>query len=248
MDATIVPVPKQRNSREENETVKRGETPAAWEEKPAKNRQKDKDAHWTKKHGKSFFEPVPPEMLDPNQRQSLLYSSDLELGETTKLMLEAIERCRPSRIVVDSLSEIRLLAQGSLRYRHRILALRHYFVGQGATVLLRDDLTSAPMDKTLHSIVHGVVKFEQLAHDYGSERRRLIVLKQRGQAFRGGYHDFIIETGGVSVFPTLVASEHYTSFNRETLGSGIKELDALLGGGLERGSNTLIMGPAGLVT
>jgi circadian clock protein KaiC len=192
-----------------------------------------------------IFEPVPPEMLDPNQRQSLLYSSDLELGETTKLMFEAIERCRPSRIVVDSLSEIRLLAQGSLRYRHQILALRHYFAGQGATVLLLDDLTSAPMDKTLHSIVHGVVKFEQLARDYGSERRRLIVLKQRGQAFRGGYHDFIIETGGVSVFPRLIASEHYTSFNRESLGSGIRELDALLGGGVERGSNTLIMGPSG---
>ena len=192
-----------------------------------------------------IFEPVPPEMLDPNQRQSLLYSSDLELGETTKLMFEAIERCRPSRIVVDSLSEIRLLAQGSLRYRHQILALRHYFAGQGATVLLLDDLTSAPIDKTLHSIVHGVVKFEQFAHDYGSERRRLIVLKQRGQAFRGGYHDFIIETGGVSVFPRLIASEHYTSFNRELLASGIRELDALLGGGVERGSNTLIMGPSG---
>ena len=157
------------------------------------------------------FELVPLErMLDPNQQQILLYSSDLELGETTKLMFEAIERCKPSRIVLDSLSEIRLLAQGSLRYRHQILALKHYFARQGATVLLLDDLTSEPMDKTLHSIVHGVIRLEQLARDYGPERRRLIILKQRGQAFRGGYHDLIIKTGGLSVFPRLVASEHHT--------------------------------------
>ena len=184
-------------------------------------------------------------MLDPNQQQSLLYSSDLELGETTKLMFEAIDRCKPSRIVLDSLSEIRLLAQGSLRYRHQILALKHYFARQGATVLLLDDLTSEPMDKTLHSIVHGVIRLEQLARDYGPERRRLIILKQRGQAFRGGYHDLIIKTGGLSVFPRLVASEHHTSFNRDSLCSGIKELDALLGGGVERGSSTLIMVPSG---
>lgn len=192
------------------------------------------------------FELVLPErMLDPKQQQSLLYPSDLELGETTKLMFEAIDRCKPSRIVLDSLSEIRLLAQDSLRYRHQILAFKHYFARQGATVLLLDDLTSEPMDKTLHSIVHGVIRLEQFARDYGPERRRLIILKQRGQAFRGGYHDLIIKTGGLSVFPRLIASEHYTLFNRESLASGIRELDALLGGGVERGSNTLIMGPSG---
>jgi len=193
-----------------------------------------------------IFDLGPPERtLDPNHRQSLLYSSDLELGETTKLMFEAVERCRPSRIVVDSVSEIRLLAQDPLRYRHQILALKDCFTRQGATVLLLDDLTLEPPDKTLHSIVHGIIRLEQLAKDYGPERRRLIILKQRGQAFRGGYHDFSIETGGVSVFPRLIASEHHTSFNRDPLGSGIEELDALLGGGVERGSSTLIMGPSG---
>ena len=201
---------------------------------------------WRIGDGIEIFELVTPErMLDPNQRQSLLYSSDLELGETTKLMFEAIERCRPSRIVVDSASEVRLLAHDALRYRHQILALKHRFARQGATVLLLDDLTLEPPDKTLHSIVHGIIRLEQLAKDYGPERRRLIILKQRGQAFRGGYHDFSIETGGVSVFPRLIASEHHTSFNRDPLGSGIEELDALLGGGVERGSSTLIMGPSG---
>ena len=193
-----------------------------------------------------IFELVPPEsLLDAEQQQSLLYSSDLELGETTKLIFEAIERAKPSRIVLDSLSEIRLLAQSSLRYRRQILAMKHYFARHGATVLMLDDLTTDTMDKTVHSVAHGVVRLEELAPTYGAERRRLRVIKYRGQKFRGGYHDFAIETGGVKVFPRLVAAEHKTRFARTRLASGIAELDGLLKGGVERGSSTLILGPAG---
>ncbi|MDR6632465.1 circadian clock protein KaiC [Phyllobacterium sp. 1468] len=194
----------------------------------------------------AIFELVPPEsLLDAEQQQSLLYSSDLELGETTKAIFEEFERIRPKRVVLDSLSEIRLLAQGSLRYRRQILALKHYFARKNATVLLLDDLTSDSLDKTVHSVVHGVIKLEELAPNYGSERRRLRVIKYRGQAFRGGFHDFIIRTGGVVAFPRLVALEHRKEFSREVLPSGISELDDLLGGGLERGSSCLVLGPAG---
>ncbi|OWV90672.1 circadian clock protein KaiC [Rhizobium sp. R635] len=192
------------------------------------------------------FEVVPPEsLLDSDQQQSLLYSSDLELGETTKEIFAAFERTKPSRVVLDSLSEIRLLAQSSLRYRRQILALKHYFARQGATVLLLDDLTSDVLDKTVHSVVHGVIHLEELAPGYGSERRRLRIIKYRGQAFRGGYHDFTIQTGGVVVFPRLVAAEHRSNYLRDEISSGIAKLDLLLGGGLERGSSTLILGPAG---
>ena len=193
-----------------------------------------------------IFELVPPEsLLDADQQQSLLYSSDLELGETTKMIFEAFERLQPSRVVLDSLSEIRLLAQSSLRYRRQILALKHFFSKTGATVLLLDDMTSDGLDKTVHSVVHGVVHLEQLAPNYGSERRRLRIVKYRGQAFRGGYHDFTIRTGGVAVFPRLRALEHRKNFERTTLRSGIAPLDELLGGGIERGSSTLLIGPAG---
>ncbi len=196
--------------------------------------------------GMEIFELVPPEsLLDADQQQSLLYSSDLELGETTKLIFEAFERIKPQRVVIDSLSEIRLLAQSSLRYRRQILALKHFFSRSDATVLLLDDMTADNLDKTVHSVVHGVIHLEQLAPDYGSERRRLRVIKYRGQSFRGGYHDFVIKTGGVAVFPRLRAIEHKTSFDRTTLSSGIKEFDDLLGGGIERGSSTLLIGPAG---
>ncbi len=201
---------------------------------------------WTIPDSLNIFELVPPEsLLDPDQQQSLLYSSDLELGETTRLIFAAIERTQPKRIVIDSLSEIRLLAQNSLRYRRQILALKHYFARYGATVLLLDDLTSEMNDKTVHSVVHGVIRLEELAPDYGAERRRLRVMKYRGTNFRGGWHDFVIETGGVKAFPRLVASEHRTDFHRTRINSGIAALDALLGGGVERGSSVLVLGPAG---
>lgn len=193
-----------------------------------------------------IFELVPPEsLLDADQQQSLLYSSDLELGETTKLIFDAFERIRPDRVVIDSLSEIRLLAQSSLRYRRQILALKHFFSKSGATVLLLDDLTADTLDKTVHSVVHGVIHLEELSPNYGSERRRLRVLKYRGQSYRGGYHDFVIRTGGVAAFPRLRAAEHKTIFARDTLSSGIDRLDGLLGGGIDRGSSTLLIGPAG---
>ncbi|WP_262297865.1 ATPase domain-containing protein [Microvirga sesbaniae] len=192
------------------------------------------------------FELVPPEsLLDEEHQQSLLYSSDLELGETTKAVFAAIDRAKPVRIVLDSLSEIRLLAQSSLRYRRQILAMKHYFAQQGATVLMLDDLTTDTNDKTVHSIAHGVIRLEGMTPIYGAERRRLRVVKYRGQSFRGGYHDFTIAEGGVQVFPRLVSGEHKTGFARDVLTSGIRELDALLGGGIERGSSTLVMGPAG---
>ncbi|HEY0833535.1 MAG TPA: ATPase domain-containing protein [Azospirillum sp.] len=193
-----------------------------------------------------IFELVPPEtLLDAAQEQSLLYSSDLELGETTRLIFEAVERTKPVRVVLDSLSEIRLLAQNSLRYRRQILAIKHYFARHGATVLLLDDLTSEAQDKTVHSVAHGVLRLEELMPLYGAERRRLRVVKYRGQAFRGGYHDFAIVNGGVRVFPRLVASEHHSGFSRAQASCGIAEIDALLGGGVEQGSSTLILGPAG---
>jgi circadian clock protein KaiC len=202
---------------------------------------------WSLEGPIEVFELVPPEsLLDADQQQSLLYSSDLELGETTKLIFDAIERLKPSRIVLDSLSEIRLLAQSSLRYRRQILALKHYFARHGATVLMLDDLTTDTNDKTVHSVAHGVIRLEELAPSYGAERRRLRVIKYRGQKFRGGYHDFTIETGGVKVFPRLVAAEHKAArFARTRLASGIEELDGLLKGGVERGSSTLVIGPAG---
>ena len=164
---------------------------------------------WTLSDKITVFELVPPEsLLDSEQQQSLLYSSDLELGETTKQIFDAVERVQPSRVVLDSLSEIRLLAQSSLRYRRQILAIKHYFARHGVTVIMLDDLTSEAADKTVHSIAHGVILLEELAPAYGAERRRLRVLKYRGQKYRGGYHDFTITTGGIQVFPRLVAAEH----------------------------------------
>ena len=192
------------------------------------------------------FELVPPEtLLDEEQQQSLLYSSDLELGETTRSIFDAFERVKPTRVVIDSLSEIRLLAQSSLRYRRQILALKHYFSRAGATVLMLDDLTTDTLDKTVHSVAHGVIRLEELAPSYGPERRRLRVIKFRGRRFRGGFHDFVIETGGVRAFPRLISAEHRRAFSRDTLPSQLPELDQLLGGGIDRGSSTLILGPAG---
>jgi len=202
--------------------------------------------NWTLGDNIEVFELVPAEsLLNAEQQQSLLYSSDLELGEAATAILAAFERVKPQRVVLDSLSEIRLLAQSSLRYRRQILALKHYFARHNATVLMLDDRTSDVAEKTAHSVVHGVILLEELSPNYGAERRRLRVLKYRGQNFRGGYHDFTIKTGGVMVFPRLVSSEHRSGFTRHQVKSDIPELDALLGGGIEQGSSTLILGPAG---
>jgi len=203
-------------------------------------------SHGWSLEGIDIFELVPPEsLLDDQQQQSLLYSSDLELGETTRRIFDAFEKIKPERVVLDSLSEIRLLAQSSLRYRRQILALKHYFARSGATVLMLDDLSSESIDQTMHSVAHGVFRLEELSPEYGAERRRLRVIKYRGQRYRGGYHDFVIATGGVNVFPRLVSAEHRKEFEREVLTTGSSELNALLGGGIERGSSVLILGPAG---
>lgn len=194
----------------------------------------------------SIFELAPPESFyDDNNRQTLLYSSDLELGETIKRIFEAVDAAKPSLVVLDSLAEIRLLAESSLRYRRQVLALKHFISRQGATVLMLDDLTAEQSDKTLHSSAHGVLRLEELAPEYGAQRRRLRVIKYRAQSFRGGFHDFVIEKGGLQVFPRLVAAEHRAGFERTRLSSGKPGLDALLGGGIEAGSSTLVLGPAG---
>jgi circadian clock protein KaiC len=203
-------------------------------------------SHGWSLEGIDIFELVPPEsLLDDDQQQSLLYSSDLELGETTKRIFEAFEKIKPARVVLDSLSEIRLLAQSSLRYRRQILALKHYFARSGATVLMLDDLSSEANDRTMHSVAHGVIRLEELSPEYGAERRRLRVVKYRGQRYRGGFHDLIIATGGVRVFPRLVSAEHRRPFTRDVLSTESPELNALLGGGVERGSSMLVLGPAG---
>jgi circadian clock protein KaiC len=194
----------------------------------------------------TIFELTPPEtMLNSEHHQSLLYSSDLELGEATGQIFEVVERVKPTRVVIDSLSEIRLLAQSSLRYRRQILAIKHYFSRFETTVLLLDDLTTESLDKTVHSVAHGVIRLEELNPDYGAERRRLRVVKYRGQKYRGGYHDFTIMADGIHVFPRLVAAEHRSRYESAVISSGIAELDALLGGGIDGGSSTLILGPAG---
>jgi circadian clock protein KaiC len=201
---------------------------------------------WTISDAIDVFELIPPEsLLDESQRQSLLYSSDLELGETTNRIFEATERTKPRRVIIDSLSEIRLLAQSSLRYRRQILALKHQFAQRDVTVLLLDDMTAEVQDKTVHSVAHGVIRLEELTPDYGAERRRVRILKYRGQPYRGGYHDFTIQTGGVQVFPRLVASEYRARKKSFVLGTDVAELDTLMGGGVESGSSTLIIGPAG---
>jgi circadian clock protein KaiC len=196
--------------------------------------------------GMELFELVPPEsLLDERQQQSLLYSSDLELGETTQRIFDACNRIRPDRVVLDSLSEIRLLAQSSLRYRRQILALKQFFSQQSTTTLLLDDQSAVPEDGTMHSIAHGVVRLEELAPEYGAQRRRLRIVKYRGRHYRGGFHDFAIETGGVRVFPRLISAEHRAAFSGGVLPSLSEELNALLGGGIDKGSSTLVLGPAG---
>jgi circadian clock protein KaiC len=185
------------------------------------------------------------ESLRSDDQYTMFHPSEVELSETTRAVLADVERIKPTRIVFDSLSELRLLAGNPLRYRRQILALKQFFGGRKCTVLLLDDLTAAANDLQVQSIAHGVIRLEQLYPEYGSERRRLIVAKFRGVRFRGGYHDCIIQRGGIEVYPRLVASEHRTAPVMEKLPSNIVEMDSLLGGGIERGTSTLIVGAAG---
>jgi circadian clock protein KaiC len=196
--------------------------------------------------GVTLYELVPSEeSLKAETQYTIFHPSEVEFGETTTAVLDEVERIQPRRVVFDSLSEMRLLARDPLRYRRQILALKQYFAGRQCTVLLLDDRTSTASDLQVRSIAHGVVELEQLALDYGAERRRMRVVKLRGSRYRGGFHDFRIETGGVVVYPRLVAAEHRQAFAPEMITSGVAELDALVGGGLDRGTSTLILGPAG---
>lgn len=185
------------------------------------------------------------ENLNPDEEYTILHPSEVELSETVKAVFEEVERINPKRVVFDSLSEMRLLARDPLRYRRQILGLKQFFAGRDCTVLLLDDRTSEVGDLQLQSISHGVVRLECLPVEYGAERRRLRIVKLRGVHFRGGYHDFQIVTGGIVVFPRLVAADHHQAFAPGEVASGVAELDALFGGGLLLGTSVLLMGPAG---
>ena len=196
--------------------------------------------------GLSIHELLPSEdSLTVDEQTTVFHPSELELPQATQEILREVERTKPVRVVFDSLSEVRLLAGTPLRYRRQILMLKRYFAGRSCTVLLLDDLTAIERDLQVQSIAHGVVLLDQTCPAYGSERRRLRVVKYRGVSFRGGFHDYTIRRGGLDVFPRLVAAEHRRSFADGTLSSGLEELDQLLGGGVARGSSTLLIGAPG---
>jgi len=185
------------------------------------------------------------EYLRLDAENSVFHPSEVELSETTKALLALVERVNPRRVVFDSLSEMRLLARDPLRYRRQILALKQFFVGRGCTVMLLDDLSADVSDTHLESITHGVIYLEQSSNLYGGDRRRLRVQKLRSVNFRSGFHDMSMEKGGLIVYPRLVASEHRRKVEEAILSSGIPELDEMLGGGIDLGVSTLLMGPAG---
>jgi circadian clock protein KaiC len=196
--------------------------------------------------GIEIIELIPDEAeLRSDEQLTMLLSSEVELGETMRKVLEAIERSRPNRMALDSLSELRLLAQSSLRYRRQILALKQVFVGRRCTVLMIDDRTGEGPDLQLHSIAHGCISLDSTAPAYGQIHRELQVTKFRGSDFISGLHDFTISQQGLMVYPRLVASQHSTSFKQEFLPSGVSALDALMGGGIDRGTSTLLIGPPG---
>ena len=192
------------------------------------------------------FEMTPQEEeLDPEGQYTVFHPSDVELSDTTAAVLRQVDKVQPQRVVFDSLSELRMLAREALRYRRQILGLKRYFAGRNCTVLLLDDRTAEGHDLQLQSIAHGVVMMQSLEREFGVKRRRLEVRKLRGSRFREGYHDYSIETGGVEVFPRLIASEHLSGHHIEQVSSDVPELDKLLGGGLDSGTTTLMIGPAG---
>ena len=188
--------------------------------------------------------PRRPDITSQTQH-TLFHPDEVDLSETVGDLLRAVDRVRPKRIVLDSLSELRLLAGDALRYRREILALKDYFAGCDCTVFLLDDRTTDVGDLQLQSLCHGVLMLEETSRDYGSDRRRLRVTKMRGLRFRDGYHDFVVETGGLRVFPRLVAAEHRAAVVPGQAPSGFPALDALLGGGIDRGTTTLLIGPSG---
>jgi circadian clock protein KaiC len=187
-------------------------------------------------------------LLRPESRTTVFHPSEMELNKVSGLLREELNKTRPARVVFDSLSEFRLLAETPLRYRRQVLTLKQHFAEIGSTVLLLDDRmdnSAIGTDPHILSLSHGVIGMEQLSPDYGMSRRRLRVVKMRGVKFREGYHDYAIANGGLRIFPRVIAAEHHDSFARESVSSGIREFDDLLGGGLDRGTTTLILGPAG---
>lgn len=205
-----------------------------------------KSHHWDLA-GVEVYEHLIGEQSLTEEDTTVFYPAEVELGQTVKALLDSVERVKPSRVVLDSLSEIRLLAQSTLRYRKQILALKQFFANRNTTVLMLDDRTAEYNDLQLQSVPHGVVELERYTPVYGSARRRLQLVKVRGLNFRDGYHDFNIRTGGIVVYPRLVAAEehHAIAAHDRNVESGVPALDEMLGGGLDRGSSTLIMGPAG---
>lgn len=189
---------------------------------------------------------VPEEAsFSADQQYTVFHPSEVELASTIQRLTAEIEKTNPDRLVIDSLSELRLLASDAMRYRRQLLALKQFFAGRHTTVLMLDDLTGETRDLQLQSIAHGVIRLEKLPRSYGSTRRRVEILKLRGSTFREGFHDYNIQYGGLVVFPRLVAAEHNQAFANERIQSGNASLDAMFGGGIARGSSTLITGPAG---
>jgi circadian clock protein KaiC len=204
-----------------------------------------------KSHGWSLdsipiFEMTPQEEdLNPDAQYTVFHPTDVELADTTAGVLKQVDQIQPSRVVIDSLSELRMLARDALRYRRQILGLKRNFAGRDCSVLLLDDRTADENDLQLQSIAHGVIMMQSLEREFGTKRRRLEVRKMRGSKFREGFHDYSIETGGLVVYPRLVAAEQAADGARRPVASGLKGLDELLGGGIDSGTSTLLMGPAG---
>ncbi len=193
-----------------------------------------------------IHEVVPSEnILEPEQQYTMFHPSEVEMSTTTQMILSVIDERKPTRVVLDSLSELQLLADSSLRYRRQVLALKRFFSSRACTVMFLDDRTAFNGDLQVRSIAHGVVVLEQTTKDYGAERRRIRIAKYRGMAFRGGMHDYTIIHGGIVVYPRLVASDTRVLKMQQQLTTGVAALDVLLGGGLEQGSSTLVAGPPG---
>jgi len=188
---------------------------------------------------------IPEETVSPESQYTIYHSSEVELGETTKAIFDQVELLKPTRVILDSLSEMRLQARDPLRYRRQILALKQYFAGKQGTVFLLDDHTSESSDRLLESIVHGVIMLAQNSPGYGAARRNLFIQKLRGVKYLSGYHDYNIESGGIVIYPRLVAPDKPTDFDPKPLSSNVDGIDTLTGGGLDPGTATLIMGPAG---
>ncbi len=204
------------------------------------------ESHGWSLDGIDIFELLPEEnSLKVDRQYTVFHPAEVELADTTRAILDRVEGCSARRVVIDSLSELRMLAQEPIRYRRQLLALKQYFSDKSCTVLLLDDRTTTDRDLQLHSVVHGVISLENLPREYGVRRRRMQIVKLRGSSFREGYHDYSIKRGGVAIYPRLVAAEHKPGFPEEVVTSQVHELDMLFGGGLHRGTSTLVYGPAG---